>query len=78
MAATNGIGTTLTFGIAPNEVENEYKGQAGTSLSFFLILGIFLGACAAFGTNGIIEAFPDKRKNETNSTNLNITSFIDF
>ena len=78
LAATNGIGTTLTFGIAPNEVENEYKGQAGTSLSFFLILGIFLGACVAFGTNGIIEAFPDKRKNETNSTNLNITSFIDF
>ena len=57
LAATNGIGTTLCFGIAPNEVEDAYKGQAGGSLSFFLIFGIFLGNCVAFGTKAIIGTF---------------------
>ena len=57
LAATNGIGTTLCFGIAPNEVEDAYKGQAGGSLSFFLIFGIFLGNCVAFGTDAIIRTF---------------------
>ena len=65
LAATNGISTTLCFGIAPNEVENEYKGQVGTSLSFFLIVGIFVGACVAFGTDGIMNAFPEKNSNST-------------
>ena len=60
LAASNGIGTTLCFGIAPNEVEDQYKGQAGNSLSFFLIVGIFLGACVAFGTDAIIETFKKK------------------
>ena len=57
LAATNGIGTTLCFGIAPNEVEDEYKGQVGTTLSFFLIVGIFLGACVSFGTDAILKSF---------------------
>lgn len=57
LAATNGIGTSLCFGIAPNEVEDEFKGQAGGSISFFLILGIFLGNCVAFGTDAIIGTF---------------------
>ena len=61
LALTNGIGTTLCFGIAPNEVENEYKGQAGNSLSFFLIVGIFLGACVAFGSDAIIETFKKEK-----------------
>lgn len=56
---TNGIGTTLCFGLAPNQVKDEYKGQAGTSLSFFLIVGIFLGSCVAFGTDAIIASFLD-------------------
>ena len=51
LAITNGIGTTLCFGIAPNVVEDEYKGLAGTSLSFFLIVGIFLGSCVNFGVD---------------------------
>jgi len=59
LAVTNGIGTTLCFGLAPNQVEDEYKGQAGTSLSFFLIVGIFLGSCCAFGTDAIIAGFLD-------------------
>jgi equilibrative nucleoside transporter 1/2/3 len=57
LALTNGIGTTLCFGIAPNEVEDEYKGLAGTSLSFFLIVGIFLGSCINFGVDAIISLF---------------------
>ena len=62
LAATNGIGTTLCFGIAPNEVDDEYKGQSGNSLSFFLIVGIFLGACVAFGSDGIIGTFKNDGK----------------
>ena len=64
LAVTNGIGTTLCFGLAPNQVEDEYKGQAGTSLSFFLIVGIFLGSCCAFGTDAIIAGFLDPQKNK--------------
>ena len=62
LAATNGMGTTLCFALAPNEVEDEYKGQAGTSISFFLIVGIFLGACTAFGTDAIIGTFRKKKR----------------
>ena len=60
LAVTNGIGTTLCFGIAPDTVEDEYKGAAGTSLSFFLIVGIFLGSCVNFGVNAIIDTFKKK------------------
>ena len=57
LALTNGIGTTLCFGIAPEIVEDEYKGLAGTSLSFFLIVGIFLGSCVNFGVDAFISTF---------------------
>lgn len=63
LALTNGIGTTLTFGIAPDIVEDEYKGPAGTSVSFFLIVGIFLGSCVNFGVERII-AMITKEKNK--------------
>ena len=56
-ASTNGIGTTLCFALAPNEVEDKYKGQAGISISFFLIIGIFIGSLFAFITNAIINTF---------------------
>ena len=59
LAITNGIGTTLCFGIAPNVVEDEYKGLAGTSLSFFLIVGISLGSCVNFGVAAIISLFKE-------------------
>ena len=48
LAITNGVGTSLCFGLAPASVKDELKGQAGSSISFFLILGIFLGSCLAF------------------------------
>ena len=54
-ALTNGIGTTLCFGIAPTLVKDELKGQAGASVSFFTIVGIFLGACLAFLTGDILN-----------------------
>ena len=57
LGLTNGIGVTLCFGLAPNEVEDKYKGQAGSSISFFLIIGIFIGSCIAFGTEAIIGTF---------------------
>ena len=62
LAVTNGIGTTLTFGIAPETVEDEYKGLAGTSLSFFVTVGIFLGSCVNFGTNAVISTFKKKEE----------------
>ena len=34
----------------------------GNSLSFFLIVGIFLGACVAFGSDGIIGTFKNDGK----------------
>lgn len=61
-ASTNGIGTTLCFALAPNEVEDKYKGQAGISISFFLIIGIFIGTCTAFISDAIINTF--KKKDE--------------
>ena len=60
LGLTNGIGVTLCFGLAPNEVEDKFKGQAGSSISFFLIIGIFIGSCLAFGTEAIINTFRKK------------------
>ena len=57
LAASNGMGTTLCFGLAPNQVEDQYKGQAGTSVSFFLILGIALGSLVGFLTDIIMSKF---------------------
>lgn len=48
LAITNGMGTSLCFGIAPSLVPPEIKGRAGGSVGFFNILGIFLGTCVAF------------------------------
>lgn len=56
LALTNGMGASLCLGIAPTLVPNEVKGKAGSSISFFNILGIFLGSCLAFGSNAIMNA----------------------
>ena len=55
LAATNGMGTTLCMGLAPTMVKKSMKGRAGSSVSFFNILGIFLGALVAFMTKYIIN-----------------------
>ena len=55
LALTNGIGTSLCCGLAPSLVKDELKGQAGSSMSFFLILGIFIGSCFAFLSRKIMD-----------------------
>ena len=60
---TNGMGQTLCFGIAPTLVKDEYKGQAGASVSFFTIVGIFIGACLAFATGAIKDAIAEGAQN---------------
>jgi len=55
LATTNGMGTTLCMGLAPTMVKGSMKGKAGSSVSFFIILGIFLGSLVAFMTKYIIN-----------------------
>lgn len=60
LAITNGIGTTLIFAFAPSLVNDEYKGQAGASVSFFIIVGICLGSILQFGTGPIFKSLKEK------------------
>ena len=56
LAITNGIGTTLIFAFSSSLVNDEYKGQAGASVSFFIIVGICLGSTLQFATGPILES----------------------
>ena len=56
LGITNGIGTSLILGFAPTLVPDELKGKAGSSVSFYLITGIFLGSCFNFLMNYIITS----------------------
>jgi len=60
LGITNGIGATLTFGLASARAEDEIKEQVGNSIGFFCILGIFLGSVLAFGSGAIINAIKKK------------------
>lgn len=60
LGMTNGIGAAMTFGLAAESAEDDIKEQAGSSISFFSILGIFLGSCLAFATGAIIDTFKNK------------------
>jgi len=60
LAITNGIGTTLIFAFVPSLVNDEYKGQAGASVSFFIIVGICLGSILQFGTGPIFKFLKEK------------------
>jgi len=55
LAITNGIGTTVCLGLAPQGLPDSLKGRAGSSIGFFNILGIFLGTCIAFLSKYIIS-----------------------
>ena len=55
LGITNGIGASLIFAFAPTLVSDELKGKAGNSISFYLIIGIFLGTCFSFLMNFIIS-----------------------
>ena len=64
LAITNGIGTSLCFGLAPSLVEDKFKGRAGGSVGFFNIFGIFLGTCIAFGTKAIMKTIGEYKDDE--------------
>lgn len=44
---TNGYLTSTFFSLAPEQVPEELKGKSGSSLSLFLIIGIFSGSLYA-------------------------------
>ena len=44
MALTNGIANNLCFALAPEQVEGNLKAKAGSSVSFFLSVGLFAGS----------------------------------
>ena len=64
LAITNGMGTTICLGLAPSMVPVSMKGRAGSSISFFNILGIFLGTCVAFLTKYIINQIGEYHEEE--------------
>ena len=55
LGVTNGICTSLSYALAPRMVEDKLKGKSGASVSFFNILGIFIGTCLAFGMIEVIN-----------------------
>ena len=55
LGLTHGMGNSLCFGIAPTMVEDDLKMQAGSSMSFFTVFGLFLGSCLSFLTKFILE-----------------------
>ena len=55
LGLSNGIGTSLCFGLAPKFVKEHMKGKAGSSVSFFLIIGIFIGSCLAIIMGEIMD-----------------------
>ena len=58
---TNGIGTSLVFALAPSLVPDHIKGRAGSSISFYLIVGIFLGTLGGMGMGEIIKIIQKKK-----------------
>ncbi len=55
IAFTNGIATSLAYALGPKCVRSYLKGKAGSSVSFFNIVGIFTGTVAAFGMDALIR-----------------------
>ena len=61
LGLTHGMGNSLCFGLAPTMVEDDLKLQAGSSMSFFTVFGLFLGSCLAFLTKFILEKIDEKK-----------------
>ena len=55
LGLTHGMGNSLCFGLAPTLVEDDLKLQAGSSMSFFTVFGLFLGSCLGFLTKFILD-----------------------
>ena len=62
LGLTHGIGNSLCFGLAPTMVEDDLKMQAGSSMSFFTVFGLFLGSCLGFLTKFILDKISEKKK----------------
>ena len=60
LGITHGFCTSLAFSLAPLFVEDNLKGRAGSSVSLFLVSGIFTGTCCAFIMDVIITAIQKK------------------
>ena len=67
LGLTHGMGNSLCFGLAPTMVEDDLKLQAGSSMSFFTVFGLFLGSCLGFLTKYILEQIDKKNENGQNS-----------
>ena len=65
LGLTHGMGNSLCFGLAPTMVEDDLKLQAGSSMSFFTVFGLFLGSCLGFLTKFILEKIDEKYKEPT-------------
>ena len=61
LGLTHGMGNSLCFGLAPTLVKDDLKLQAGSSMSFFTVFGLFLGSCLAFLTKFILEKIDEKK-----------------
>ena len=61
LGLTHGMGNSLCFGLAPTMVEDDLKLQAGSSMSFFTVFGLFLGSFLAFLTKFILEKIDEKK-----------------
>lgn len=46
-AFTNGYVSSISYSLAPEQVHEDLKGSSGSSVSFFLIVGIFTGTLFA-------------------------------
>ena len=60
LGITHGFCTSLAFSLAPLFVKDKLKGRAGSSVSLFLVSGIFTGTCCAFIMDVIITAIKKK------------------
>ena len=55
LAVTNGIACNLLFALGPSQVPDEFKGRAGSSMSFFLVVGLFVGSVLSMKVEGFLN-----------------------
>ena len=52
---TGGFVNALNFALAPGQVQDEWKGKAGSSVSLSLIIGICLGSFSGIIFNNLTD-----------------------
>ena len=55
LSMTGGFVNSLSFALAPGQVQDEWKGKAGSSVSLSLIIGICLGSFSGIIFNNLID-----------------------